>query len=158
MGDECFMWGTSAEISPSRCTCVPNDAVCTWNAKLSWAVKCIGESERWADLTIRLVVKVSSMSARMREIGNISFTNTIKELRSHFTELSATHKNIPKTHLCICHSVMLHVIARPHRGAPSTKSNQFAQHFRLMSVWYWYWECLGSNICKCVVTYWKIYE
>ena len=32
-------------------------------AKSNWAVKRIGESERWADLTIRLLVKANSMSA-----------------------------------------------------------------------------------------------
>ena len=58
---------TSAEIRPS---CRTNDAVCNFSydylseaAKSNCAVKRIGESARWADLTIRLVVKANSMSA-----------------------------------------------------------------------------------------------
>ena len=61
---------TSAEISPSR---LPNDAVCIFSyeylsetVKSNYAVKRIGESVRWAGLTIRLVVKANSMSARDR--------------------------------------------------------------------------------------------
>ena len=63
---------TSAEISPLRRT---NDAVCIFSyeylsetAKSNCAVKRIGESARWDDLTIRLVVKANSMSARIRGI------------------------------------------------------------------------------------------
>ena len=59
---------TSAEISPSRRT---NDAVCIFSyeylsetEKPNCAEKRIGESARWDDLTIRLVVKVNCTSAR----------------------------------------------------------------------------------------------
>ena len=59
---------TSAEISPSRHT---NDAVCIFSyeylsetVKSNCAEKRIGESARWADLAIRLVVKSNCMSAR----------------------------------------------------------------------------------------------
>ena len=48
---------------------VPNDAVCIFwyeylseTAKSNWAVKRIRQSARWADLTIRLVVKANSKS------------------------------------------------------------------------------------------------
>ena len=50
---------------------VPYDAVCIFSyeylsetAKSNCAVKRIGESARWADLTIRFVVKANSMSSR----------------------------------------------------------------------------------------------
>ena len=64
---------TSAEISPSR---LLNDAVCIIlyeylfeTTKSSGAVKRFGESGRWADLTIRLVVEANSMSARNSPLG-----------------------------------------------------------------------------------------
>ena len=64
---------TSAEISPFRRT---NDAVCIFSyeylsemAKSNCAVKRIGESARWADLTMRLIVKANSMSARIKNLG-----------------------------------------------------------------------------------------
>ena len=61
---------TSAEISPSRRT---QHAVCIFSyesieggkIELSSKVNYFGENARWADLTIRLVVKANSMSARM---------------------------------------------------------------------------------------------
>ena len=60
---------TCAEMNLSRRT---KDAVCIFSyeylsetARSSCAVKCMGESARWADLTIRLVVKANSMSSRI---------------------------------------------------------------------------------------------
>ena len=64
---------TCAEMSPYRRT---KDAVCIFSyeylsetAKLNCAVKRIGESARRADLTIRLAVKASNMSARYNTIA-----------------------------------------------------------------------------------------
>ena len=66
----------SAEISPCRRT---NDAVCRtifsyeylFEAAISnRAVKRLGESVRWADLTIRLIVKTNSMSVKNQCIVN----------------------------------------------------------------------------------------
>ena len=63
---------TCAEISPSRRT---NDAVCIFlyeylseSAKSNCAVKRIGESVRWADLTISLVMKNNIMSVRWADL------------------------------------------------------------------------------------------
>ena len=59
---------TSAEISQSRRTqrCSMYFLVPIFEVvKLKLTVKRIGESARWADLTIRLIVKANSMSARM---------------------------------------------------------------------------------------------
>ena len=57
-----------AEMSPFRRI---NDAVCIFSyeylsetVKSNCSVNCIGESARWADLTIRLVVKANSVSAK----------------------------------------------------------------------------------------------
>ena len=59
-------------MSPSRRT---NDALCIFSyeyisetAISNCAVKRIGESARWADPNIRLVVKADSMSARMKDL------------------------------------------------------------------------------------------
>ena len=65
---------TSAEISPSRHT---NDAVCiisyeylSETVKSNCAVKRrLWECARWADLTIRLVVKANSVNARNKDIA-----------------------------------------------------------------------------------------
>ena len=63
---------TCAEMNPSRRT---KDAVCIFSyeylsetVRSSYAVKCMGESARWADLTIRLLVKANSMSSRISYI------------------------------------------------------------------------------------------
>ena len=67
---------TTWRVLRSAHPAVPNDAVCIFSceylsetAKSNWAVKriylSIGESARWADLTIRLVVKANSRSARI---------------------------------------------------------------------------------------------
>ena len=51
---------------------VPTDALCIFSykylsetVKSNWSVKRMGQSARWADLTIRLIVKANSMSARI---------------------------------------------------------------------------------------------
>ena len=58
-------------VGKARLTFRTNDAVCIFSyeylsdtVKSNCAVKFIGESARWADLTIRLVVKANSVSAR----------------------------------------------------------------------------------------------
>ena len=68
---------TIAEISSSRRT---NDAVCIFSyeylsktGKSNCTVKRIGESARWADLTIRLVVKANSVSAKKASNKTITF-------------------------------------------------------------------------------------
>ena len=64
---------------------VPNNVVCIFSyeylsetAKLNRTVKRIGESARWADLTIRLVVKPNSMSARNKRPQTGAATNPFK--------------------------------------------------------------------------------
>ena len=54
---------------------VPNDVVCIFSfeylsktAKSNWLVERIGESVRWADLTIRLIVKANIMSVRWGDL------------------------------------------------------------------------------------------
>ena len=50
--------GASAEISPSRRTQRCSMYFLVFSMK--WQVKRIGENAKWADLTIRLVVKANS--------------------------------------------------------------------------------------------------
>ena len=66
---------------------VPNDVVCIFSyeypsekAKSNWVVKRIGESARWADLIIRLVVKINIMSARSTDYNRLGKNQVIADL------------------------------------------------------------------------------
>ena len=67
---------------------VPNNALCIFSykylsetVKSNWSVKCMqgmGESARWADLTIRLIVKANSMCARIFRCGLFLHLTTVE--------------------------------------------------------------------------------
>ena len=51
--------------------------------KSNWAVKRFGESGRWADLTIHLVVKANSMSARRANTDIRLIVKTTVQIRAY---------------------------------------------------------------------------
>ena len=59
-----FRLGPDVVTSTQRCCMYFLVRITICNGKSNWAVKRFGESARWANLTIRLVLKTNSMSAR----------------------------------------------------------------------------------------------
>ena len=89
---------TSAEISPSRrtqrCSMHFLVRISIWNGNIKLCSEAFGESARWADLTIRLVVKANSMSQ------DINYHLTIRMIWTFYAQNNPNIINFASDFVC----------------------------------------------------------